>query len=476
MATLARLTNTKCMSNSALKGASILILEDELLLRKQLVAVLEQQDADVTAIGTVDEARRIIDSLPFDFALLDINLPDGLGTDLLKEGIFSPNTAVLVCTAEGGVKSAVEAIRNGAQDYLLKPIDPYVLPVVLQRAKASRQSARLIEHERRNPNKTGEQFFFGDALSDFRTQLDKITAADVRLCRNLSPVLIQGETGTGKTSIARWLHHNGPRKDSQLVEVNCPALPENLAESELFGHERGAFTDAKSARMGLFEAAKGGTLFLDELASLSLGIQAKILKTIEDRRIRRLGGNREIEVDVRIIAASNRNLELAAEEGDFRDDLLQRLSLFSLSIPPLRERGTDIVELAKHLLGKLCHRHQIEPKEISTEGKARLLGHTWRGNVRELNHELERAIVFEEGDKWEFAALPNGTKKNSNDYNIKELLNKEFEFPQKGFSLEDTIDKIIQHAIDQSEGNVSAAARLLDVPRDYIRYRQKKSA
>lgn len=230
MAALTQLTNTKGMSDSALKGASILILEDELLLRKHLVAVLEQQDADVTAIGTVDEARRILGSLPFDFALIDINLPDGIGTDLLKEGIFSPNTAVVVCTSEGGIKSAVEAIRNGAQDYLLKPIDPNVLPMVLQRAKISRQSARLVEHERRNPNKTGEQIFFGDALSAFRKQLDKITAADERLGKHLPPVLIQGETGTGKTSIARWLHHNGARKDSQLVEVNCPALPENLAE------------------------------------------------------------------------------------------------------------------------------------------------------------------------------------------------------------------------------------------------------
>ena len=216
----------------------------------------------------------MIASLPFDFALLDVNLPDGLGTDLLSDGVFSPNTAVVVCTAEGGVQGAVEAIRNGAQDYLQKPGDPNVLPMILQRAKASRQSARLAEHERRNPAATGEQIFFGDALSGFRQQLDKIIAADERLGTNLSPVLIEGETGTGKTSIARWLHHHGPRAAGPLVEVNCPALPESLAESELFGHERGAFTDAKSARMGLFEAAKGGTLFLDELASLSLGLQA----------------------------------------------------------------------------------------------------------------------------------------------------------------------------------------------------------
>ena len=462
------------MSDPVLKGASILILEDELLLRKHLVAVLEQQDADVTAVGTVDEARRIVNSLSFDFALLDLNLPDGLGTDLLKERIFSPNTAVIVCTAEGGIKSAVEAIKNGAQDYLLKPIDPSVLPMILQKAKTSTRSARLVEHERRNPNKTGEQIYFGDALSDFKNKLEKITAVDERLGSQLPPVLIHGETGTGKTSIARWLHHNGPRRDSQLVEVNCPALPENLAESELFGHERGAFTDAKSARMGLFEAANGGTLFLDELPSLSLGIQAKILKTIEDRSIRRLGGNREIEVDVRIIAASNQDLRQAVKKGKFRDDLHHRLSLFLLTIPPLRDRGGDILKLAKYLLQKLCQRHQVKTKPISTKGQARLLSHPWRGNVRELNHELERTIVFEDGDEWEFSSLP-ASNENNNNGNNNELFNEKFNFPKEGFSLEETIGRIIQHAITQSGGNVSAAARLLDVPRDYIRYRQKNS-
>ena len=462
------------MSDPVLKGASILILEDELLLRKHLVAVLEQQDADVTAIGTVDEARRVVGSLSFDFALLDLHLPDGLGTDLLKEGIFSPNTAVIVCTAEGGIKSAVEAIKNGAQDYLLKPIDSSVLPMILQKAKTSTRSARLVEHERRNPNKTGEQIYFGDALSDFKNKLEKITAVDERLGSQLPPVLIHGETGTGKTSIARWLHHNGPRRDSQLVEVNCPALPENLAESELFGHERGAFTDAKSARMGLFEAANGGTLFLDELPSLSLGIQAKILKTIEDRSIRRLGGNREIEVDVRIIAASNQDLGQAVKKGKFRDDLHHRLSLFLLTIPPLRDRGGDILKLAKNLLEKLCKRHQVKTKPISTKGQARLLSHPWRGNVRELNHELERTIVFEDGDEWEFLSLP-ASNENNNNGNNNELINEKFNFPKEGFSLEETIGRIIQHAITQSGGNVSAAARLLDVPRDYIRYRQKNS-
>ncbi len=461
------------VTDSALQGASVLLVEDEPLLCKQVAAALEQHDADVTAVGTLDEARRMIESLPFDFALLDVNLPDGLGTDLLSEGVFSPSTAVVVCTAEGGVKGAVEAIKNGAQDYLLKPIDPAVLPLVLHRARASRQTARLAEHERHDPAATGERLFFGDALGLFRRQLDKIIAADERLGRDLSPVLIEGETGTGKTSIARWLHHHGPLAAGPLVEVNCPALPESLVESELFGHERGAFTDAKTARMGLFEAAKGGTLFLDELASLSLGLQAKVLKAIEDKRIRRLGGNREIDVDIRIIAASNHDLGQAVTDGQFRDDLLHRLGLFRLVIPPLRVRGRDILQLTEYLLENLCRRHRVAAKPISADGQARLLGHAWPGNVRELSHELERTIVFEEGEEWTFAALPGPARTVENETAVSGALNPNFDFPREGFSLDATIHELIQRAIEQAGGNVSAAARLLGVSRDYIRYRLK---
>jgi len=332
------------------------------------------------------------------------------------------------------------------------------------------------EHERHDPAATGERLFFGDALGPFRQQLDKIIAADERLGRDLPPVLLEGETGTGKTSIARWLHHHGPLAAGPLVEVNCPALPESLAESELFGHERGAFTDAKTARMGLFEAAKGGTLFLDELASLSLGLQAKVLKAIEDKRIRRLGGNKEIDVDIRIIAASNRNLGQAVADGQFRDDLLHRLSLFRLVIPPLRERGKDILKLAKQLLAQLSRRHRVAAKPISADGQARLLNHAWPGNVRELSHELERTIVFEEGDEWDFAALPSPSGTVANETATSGALTPNFDFPQEGFSLDATIDELIRRAIDQAGGNVTAAARLLGVSRDYIRYRQKNRA
>jgi len=289
--------------------------------------------------------------------------------------------------------------------------------------------------------------------------------------------MIQGETGTGKSTIARWLHHQGPRASQPLVEINCSALPETLAESELFGHERGAFTDARTARMGLFEAANGGTLFLDELPNLSLALQAKVLTAIEDRVIRRLGGNKPIAVDVRVIAATAGDLKSLIASRQFREDLFHRLDLYRISIPPLRQRGQDILILAETLLRGVCRRHRLPPKPISPAGQKRLLAHPWPGNVRELSHELERAVVFEEGDALGFEHLESGTSVGPNTTEstsaqaVDDWFNAFFVFPAEGFQLEQAINRIVKHALAQSGNNVSAAARLLGVTRDYIRYR-----
>src|SRR6185503_14207148 len=252
------------------------------------------------------------------------------------------------------------------------------------RARRTKQAARLDEHRREAD--AADNFFFGRSLAVIEQQLEKILAADRRIQEALPPVLIEGETGTGKTSVARWLHRRGPRADQPLVEVNCPALPETLAESELFGHERGAFTDARTARMGLFEAAHGGTLFLDDLPTLSPALQAKVLKAIEDHRIRRLGGTQEIPVDARLIAATNQDLKQLVAAGKFREDLYHRLDLFRIQIPPLRERGSDILKLAERLIARLCQRHRLPVKNISTAGQRRLNAYAWPGNVRELAH------------------------------------------------------------------------------------------
>jgi two-component system, NtrC family, response regulator AtoC len=464
------------MQSLPLSGLSILVVEDEALLRRQIAAQLERLDADVTGVGTLQSARKVITELDFDFVLLDVNLPDGRGTDLLTEKAVAAATGVIVMTADGSVDRAVEAMKTGALDYLVKPFDPAELPLVIGRARRARQSARVEEHRRKDTGRSGDGFFFGEALAGLQAQLQKILGADQRMESGLPPVLILGETGTGKTTIARWLHHHGPRATQPLIEVNCSALPETLAESELFGHERGAFTDARTARMGLFEAADGGTLFLDELPSLSLPLQAKVLMAIEDHTVRRLGGNRTIPVDVRIIAATNRDLKEVVATGQFREDLYHRLDLYRIGIVPLRERGEDVIRLAEQLMARLCQRHRLPLKEITALGKKRLSGYRWPGNVRELAHELERAIVFEESDRLHFDHLVAAAESLAGGPGEgPEWLREGFRFPDQGFSLEIAINRFIQLALQQSDQNVSAAARLLGVSRDYVRYRLANS-
>jgi two-component system, NtrC family, response regulator AtoC len=461
------------MQNATLSGLSILVLEDEPLLRKQIVSYLERLGADVTAVDAVQKARTVLGDLSFDFAVIDVNLPDGLGIDLLKQRAFPQNTGVIVMTAQGGVAGAVDALKLGALEYLTKPFDLAELPIMIGRARRAKQNERIEEHRKKRDD--DDEFIFGSALAGLRSKIDKILAADTRVETHLAPVLIQGETGTGKSTIARWIHRHGPRSNAALVEVNCSALPETLAESELFGHERGAFTDARAARIGLFEAADGGTLFLDELPSLSLGLQAKVLTAVEDHKIRRVGGSKEIPVDVRIIAATNRDLPVSMSKGEFREDLYHRLDLFSIDIPPLRERGDDILRLAETFLDRLARRHRVPGKSLSGPGRKNLLAYSWPGNVRELAHELERAIVFDESNSLDFeglsrrrAAVPGGEpgKGSNNDW-----FNESFVFPPDGFSLEEGIMRMINHALKQTNQNVSAAARLLGVSRDYLRYR-----
>lgn len=462
------------MPSDRLAGHSILLVEDESLLRKRYAAQLEADGAEVTAVGTLQEAINALGGLDFDVAVLDVNLPDGKGTDLLRHQRLGPSTSVLVMTAEGGVNGAVEAMRLGAADYLAKPFDLGELPVRILRARRTQHAKRAEEFRREGAGgaASSEAFFFGRSLATVEEQLKKIIAADERRQTSLPPVLIEGETGTGKTTIARWLHARGPRASGPLIEVNCSALPEALAESELFGHERGAFTDARAARIGLMEAADGGTLFLDELPSLSLSLQAKLLTAIDDHRVRRVGANKPKHVDVRVIAATNADLRQLVAEGKFREDLLHRLDLFRVRIPPLRERGDDVIALAELFAARIGSRYGIDRTSIPAEGKTRLRAHAWPGNVRELAHEIERALVFEGADGLRFASLvpraAAGGKDAANSW-----LRDDFVFPEQGFSLEAAINDLIRRALRQTGDNVSAAARVLGVTRDYVRYRLK---
>jgi DNA-binding NtrC family response regulator len=451
----------------SLHGLSVLLLEDETLLRKRLAGFLEAEGAEVTAVGTVAAARHAAASLVFDAALLDVNLPDGRGIDLLRDKVFPATTNVIVITSEGGVAGAVEALRAGAADYLVKPFEPEELPVRFAQARRNLQARRADEFRRGQE----DELCFGPSLAGVREQLEKIVTADRRLGRHLPPVLIEGETGTGKTAVARWIHRHGPRADGPLIELNCSAMPESLAEAELFGHERGAFTDAKAARIGLMEAADGGTLFLDELPSLSPALQAKLLTALEDRVLRRVGATREIPVDARIIAATNTDLGTLVAAGKFREDLFHRLDLFRVRLPPLRERGHDIIVLAEELLARVCRRYGQKPPSLPAEGKVRLGAHRWPGNVRELAHEMERAVVFGGKQGLSFAHL--GADGAANSDGAANWLRPDFVFPETGFSLEAAIDQLFTRATRQAGGNVSAAARLLGVSRDVVRYRLK---
>lgn len=452
---------------SLLSGCDILLLEDDPTLRKRLAAYLTATGAEVTSAGRLAEARRLLADVSFDYALIDLHLPDGEGLDLLREKAFSETTGVVVMTAFGSIAKAVEAIKLGAGDYLSKPFEPEAMQLAFARCRTAQGATRRDEQSSSGAGET-DALFFGDSLAHLRTQLDAILAAERRLQQQLPPVLIEGETGTGKSALARWLHRQGPRAGRPLVAVNCATLPDSLADAELFGHERGAFTDAKRARVGLFEAAHQGTLFLDEIASLSPATQAKVLTAIEENTIRRLGGTKQLQVDVRVIAASNQPVEALVQAGRFREDLFQRLHLLHVVLPPLRERGTDILRLADHLLHRIATRHGLKDIRISEEGKSRLLIHPWRGNVRELAHELERAVIFSTGPDLHFAHLgpaPSGLTAEMS------WRNPGWRLPPSGFTLDDVVTELVNEALRETNQNVSAAARRLGVTREYLRYR-----
>ncbi len=447
-------------------GSEVLLLEDDPGLRKRCAAYLRTLHANVTEAGNVAEARRLLRDMRFDFALVDLHLPDGEALELLRDGAFSENTGVVVMTAFGGVKKAVEAMRLGAGDYLAKPFEIEELSLAFLRCRDNRIAARRAEYSNQQLASEADQFYFGASLDAIRTQLDSILAAERRLERQLPPVLLEGETGTGKTAMARWLHRHGPRAAATFLALNCAALPETLAESELFGHERGAFTDARQARTGLFEAADGGTLFLDEVSALSPSLQAKLLTAVEEHAIRRIGSTREIPVDVRLITASNRPLADLVAAGAFREDLFHRLDLLRLTLPPLRERGTDVIALARHLLARIATRHRMPELHLTPEGEARLLAQPWRGNVRELAHELERAVIFGHDNALDFAYLGAAPSNQAASWR-----NPAWRLPESGFSIDQVVDGLIAEALRETNQNVSGAARRLGVTREFLRYR-----
>ena len=372
-------------------AATLLVADDDRVARELLVEVLAGEGHRVRAAGGGEECLRLAEAEPLDMALVDLRMPDLDGLAVLKRlTVMQPGLPVVILTAFATIETAIEAVRAGAYDYLSKPFRMEEIKLVVRRTLEARRLARE-NLQYRQELRARDRF---ESLVGQSHQMVEIYTRVARVARLDTTVLIQGETGTGKELVARAIHDASPRADRPFVVVDCAALPETLFESELFGHERGAFTGASTARRGLLETSSGGTCFLDEIGELTGALQAKLLRTLQERTIRRVGGNEPIPVDVRLVAATNRDLRKLVAEGGFRDDLYYRLNVVTLTVPPLRERLQDVPLLAQHFLEKLAAATGGPPKRLAPEALALLAAYQWPGNVRELEHVIERAMAL----------------------------------------------------------------------------------
>jgi DNA-binding NtrC family response regulator len=368
----------------------IMVLEDDLILRKNLEAQLRQRRYEVSVAATLGEAQDLLGRDTFDLIFLDVRLPDGEGTDLLRELQTRPQRPmVVITTGFGSVESAVDCMRGGAFDYLIKPFSSDQIEVTLRKAEEFGQLLRVnryLSHE--DTEDTGfELVGKSPAMEALRQLIRKVAPTQ-------ATVMIQGESGTGKELVARALYRQSPRANAPFIKVNCAAIPENLIESEFFGHEKGAFTGAVTKREGRFELAHGGTILLDEVSEVSSQVQAKLLRVLQERELERVGGNRTIKVDVRVIATTNRNLEQSVQRKEFRQDLFFRLNVVPIQVPPLRERRSDIPELTEQFMHRFTRKHGVRVNGISDACIGALRAHDWPGNVRELQNVIERAVIL----------------------------------------------------------------------------------
>ncbi|MBI3900503.1 MAG: sigma-54-dependent Fis family transcriptional regulator [Gammaproteobacteria bacterium] len=376
----------------------ILIVEDEVVIRQALRRLLERNGYDVADVGSVSEAEGNGDLTSFDLVIADLRLPGAAGTDIIGKCAPVP---VLIMTSYGSVKSAVESMKLGAADYITKPFDHDEMLLVVQRLAEQhrlerRAQALKADVERIYP--VGGMVGASGAMRETFERIRKVAPTD-------STVLILGESGTGKELAARAVHELSKRKDAAIIAVNCAAIPDTLIEPELFGHEKGAFTGAIAAHRGLVEVADGGTLFLDEIGELPAAAQARLLRVLQEGEIRRVGSPHARKVNIRLIAATHRNLEQGVADGSFRADLYFRLRVVEIRLPPLRERGVDIDALAQFLLSKTCRRLNRPPLTLSSATIAAIRDYDWPGNVRELENAIERAVILCEGDQITPASL-----------------------------------------------------------------------
>jgi DNA-binding NtrC family response regulator len=405
--------------------------------------------------------------------LLDINLPDGSGLDVLRKIRQRQQDAVVIMiTANVLVDETIAALRGGAYDFIGKPINLEELQVAIRNgieAGRLRKEVNLFRRER------AQQFSFDQIIGESPAMREMLGLAHKVAESEVSSVLLQGESGTGKDLVAKAIHYHSDRADNPFVAINCAALPGTLIESELFGYEKGAFTDAKARKEGLFEQAERGTLFLDEIGELELSLQAKLLRVLEESSFRRVGGLKDLPLDVRVIAASNRDLKTEGEAGRFRSDLFYRLSVIQIDIPPLRERGDDIRVLAEYYLSSFKNRLRKKVDRIDPEALAIFRNYQWPGNVRELRNVIERAMILEDGDEITPKYLPRGLALDSRAKDTTLSLTPDtVHLPDGGVSLEEVEMSLVRQALERSGGNQTKAAELLHISRDQLRYRMKK--
>uniref|UniRef100_A0A7V2ZIC5 Sigma-54-dependent Fis family transcriptional regulator n=1 Tax=Ignavibacterium album TaxID=591197 RepID=A0A7V2ZIC5_9BACT len=392
------------------KKHRILVVDDEEIVRQSLLAWFKEDGYEVDTAENADAALRLFEKGKYALILLDIKMPGMSGMDLLvKLKEYDPDAIIILITAYASVSSAVKALKSGAYDYITKPIDPDELSHIVEKALYQKD----LEHENVKLKESIDEITKPDNLIGESHQMKEIYSLINTVAQTDTTVLILGESGTGKELVAKAIHLNSKRKYFPLVTVNCGALPESLLESELFGHEKGAFTGAHYRRKGKFEMANGGTIFLDEIGTISNKVQVELLRVIETKQFTRVGGSETITSDFRVIAATNENLEELVKEGKFREDLYYRLNVFTIHIPPLRERIEDIPLLANYFLKKFTTSMNKKVTGISDEAMSFLMKYKWPGNVRELENAIERAVVVCRNDKIQFDDLPFRISSNS---------------------------------------------------------------
>ncbi len=446
----------------------VLIIEDERLIRWSLRQKFEARGFQVMEVENGADALSALDAGVYDLIMLDYKLPDTTGLDILRTvRDRDADVVVIMMTAYSTIESAVDAIKLGAYDYITKPFN---MDEVVQKADKALETTKLRREVRELRRHIHHEFGVDRIIGQAPCMLELFEIIDQVAKSSASTVFLRGSSGTGKDLVARVIHYNSERAPWPFMNITCTALSEALLESELFGHEKGAFTDARNTKKGLFELADGGTIFLDEVGDMPLGLQAKLLRFLEERTFRRVGGTVEISVDVRVVAATNCDIEKAIEEGRFRNDLMFRLNVIPIFLPPLRDRGDDLRLLTQHFAAEFSKDFRKPVHHIDDDAYKKLYGYSWPGNVRELRNVVERAVLLSKSDVLGTADIVLGRV----DQGASGSDGLGIVLPVSGINLRELEDTLIRQALARTDNNQSKAAKLLHLSRDAFRYRLMK--